>query len=98
MRHLCHAEAQQKHFKEINHNLSRKPFELIHADLVIQIYHKSIGGSKYFLTTGDDYSRKIFTYFKKNKSDTFKPVKIFILRLNNNNYNNKMLKIRTDNG
>ena len=38
---------------------------------------QSIGGSFYFLTFIDDFSRKIWVYFLKNKSNTFSRFKEF---------------------
>ena len=38
---------------------------------------QSIGGSFYFLTFIDDFSRKVWVYFLKHKSDTFTYFKEF---------------------
>ena len=45
--------------------------ELVHTDLCGPIGVKSVGGSSYFITFIDDYSRYITTYFLKNKSKAF---------------------------
>lgn len=43
--------------------------ELIHSDLCGPIQTVSNGGAKYLLTFIDDYTRKDFVYFLKNKSE-----------------------------
>ncbi|KAI8116737.1 Retrovirus-related Pol polyprotein from transposon TNT 1-94 [Lucilia cuprina] len=43
--------------------------ELVHTDLCGPIGVRSVGGSSYFITFIDDYSRYISTYFLKQKSD-----------------------------
>lgn len=43
--------------------------DFVHSDLVGLMESKSIGGARYILTFIDDYSRKIFVYFIKEKSE-----------------------------
>lgn len=43
--------------------------ELIHSDLCGPMETQSIGGAKYILTFVDEYSKKVFVYFLKHKSD-----------------------------
>lgn len=45
--------------------------ELIHIDLCGSMQTQSIGGSYYFLTFIDDFSRKTWVYFLCQKSETF---------------------------
>lgn len=42
---------------------------LIHSDLCGPMETQSIGGAKYILTFIDEYSKKVFVYFLKHKSD-----------------------------
>jgi hypothetical protein len=53
------------------------PLELIHTDLVGPMQTQSIGGSYYFLTFIDDFSRKTWVYFLRQKSETFGKFKEF---------------------
>ena len=55
----------------------KKPLELVHTDLCGPMRTQSIGGSCYFLTFIDDYSRKTWVYFLKQKSKTFSKFKEF---------------------
>jgi transposase InsO family protein len=58
---------------------------------------QSIGGSFYFLTFIDDFSRKIWIYFLKNKSDTFSKFKEF--KVEEEKQSGKYVKVlRSDGG
>jgi len=46
-----------------------QPLQLVHSDLCGPMQHKSFGGSRYFLTFIDDYTRKVFVYFLKSKDE-----------------------------
>lgn len=43
--------------------------DLIHSDVCGPIKTNSNGGARYFLTFVDEYSRKVFVYFFKAKSE-----------------------------
>ena len=45
--------------------------DYVHADLWGTSRKPSNGGAHYMLTIIDDYSRKVWPYFLKNKDDTF---------------------------
>lgn len=48
---------------------SKNILDLVHADVCGNMEGVSIGGARYFLTFIDDFSRKIFIYFLKSKSE-----------------------------
>lgn len=76
---------------------SKNILDLIHSDLVGPMETLSIGKSRYILTFIDDHSRKIFSYFLRNKSDvydTFLQFKNFV----ENQTERKIKILRTDNG
>ncbi|MCH81754.1 retrovirus-related pol polyprotein from transposon tnt 1-94, partial [Trifolium medium] len=55
--------------------------ELVHSDICGPINPKSNGGNRYFITFTDDFSRKTWIYFLKEKSsalDTFKIFKVLV--------------------
>ncbi len=52
-------------------NQSTKLLELVHSDVNGPIEVPSLGGSRYFITFIDDFSRWISLYTMKQKSDTF---------------------------
>jgi transposase InsO family protein len=47
----------------------KAPLEIVHSDICGPMQTPSIGGSTYFLTFIDDFSRKTWIYFLKHKSD-----------------------------
>jgi len=55
----------------------KKPLGLVHTYLCGPKITHSIGGSCYFLTFTDDYNRKTWVYFLKQKSETFVKFKEF---------------------
>ncbi|PKU59488.1 Retrovirus-related Pol polyprotein from transposon TNT 1-94 [Dendrobium catenatum] len=56
---------------------AKKPLQLIHTDVCGPIAPASFGKHRYFLTFIDDYSRKIWVYFLKEKSEAFTMFKKF---------------------
>ena len=54
-----------------NSRRDRAPLELVHSDLVGPMQTTSIGGSTYFMTFIDYFSRRTWVYFLKNKSEAF---------------------------
>jgi hypothetical protein len=50
---------------------AKQHLELVHTDLCGPMQIESIGGSFYFLTFIDDFSRKIWIYFLRHKFKTF---------------------------
>lgn len=56
---------------------AKEPLGLIHTDVCGPMRTDSIGGSRFFLTFIDDFSRKIWVYFLKAKSEVFEYFKTF---------------------
>ena len=56
---------------------AQKPLELIHMNVCGPIKPSSLGKSNYFLLFVDDFSRKAWVYFLKEKSDVFENFKKF---------------------
>lgn len=71
--------------------------ELVHTDLCGPIGVKSVGGSSYFITFIDDYSRYISTYFLKNKSDAYEAF-IHFSGIAETQTGRKIKIVRSDNG
>ena len=66
----------RKTFDSVGEIRSKRKLELIHSD-VCTIESPSIGGSKYFVTFIDDYSRCCAVYFLRQKSDVLGKFKEF---------------------
>ncbi|UYV69363.1 hypothetical protein LAZ67_6003328 [Cordylochernes scorpioides] len=78
-------------------NCTTKPLELVHMDLCGPMPYQSLGGSKYFFVLVDDFSRRTFIYFLKNKDETLGKFEEFKARVENE-LNLKIKDVRTDNG
>ncbi|GBO10569.1 Retrovirus-related Pol polyprotein from transposon TNT 1-94 [Araneus ventricosus] len=91
------AKGKSVSFKPIKKIRSKKPLELIHMDLCGPFPKASIHGHLYFLTIIDDYSRRVFAYPLKTKSDVFHTFSRFQKRAERF-LDRKIKCIRTDNG
>lgn len=96
----CITCAKGKHCREKfvdSTNHAKQILELIHSDVCGPMSCNSIGGSRYYVTFIDDFTRKIFVYVIKNKNqvyDCFLKFKNFV-----ENQTSKKIKIlRSDNG
>eukprot|EP00253_Pinus_taeda_P009530 PITA_09530 len=56
---------------------AKAPLEIIHSDLCGPMQAASLAGSQYFLTFIDDFTRKTWVYFLKNKSEVFEKFRNF---------------------
>ncbi|KAG5674318.1 hypothetical protein PVAND_004295 [Polypedilum vanderplanki] len=71
--------------------------EIIHSDLAGPMENLSNGKARYILTFIDDYSREVFVYFLKEKSQVLKMFKEF-KSLQENLTGKKIKILRSDNG
>lgn len=83
-------------FKRSN-TQSKRVLELIHSDVIGPMETKSMGNARYILTFVDDYSKKVFLYFLKAKSEVFAIFKEF-KALVENQTGCTIKTLRTDNG
>ncbi|KAE8667942.1 hypothetical protein F3Y22_tig00112352pilonHSYRG00005 [Hibiscus syriacus] len=67
----------RKSFPKESETRAKKPLELIHTDVCGPIKPSSLGNSNYFLLFIDDFSRKTWVYFLKQKSEVFEVFKKF---------------------
>ena len=76
---------------------AQQPLELVHSDICRPMETVSHGGNRYFLTFIDDYSRRTWVYFLKQKSETFEKFKEFKIYVEK--HCGRSLKVlRTDRG
>lgn len=87
----------RKPFNKTGGKRAKELLELIHTDLCGPIPEKSWSGARYIFTLIDDYSRKIFAYFLKSKSEVFTVFKEFLVLVENQT-GKRIKKIRSDNG
>lgn len=76
---------------------ARQKLEHVHTDVCGPVSVKSLGGSHYFLTFIDDYSRYTWLYILKKKSDMLEYFKEFHI-LAERQSENKLKCIRSDHG
>ena len=80
-----------------SNNRSKEILDLIHSDVCGLMPVKSLGGSLYYVTFIDDYSRNTWLYLLKTKDEVFS--KFQELKVEIENLTSKKIKIlRTDNG
>ena len=63
-------------FKTKEHSTS-KPLELVHTDLCGPTRTKSMQGESYFMMFIDDFTRMVWVFFLKEKSEAFDKFKAF---------------------
>eukprot|EP00253_Pinus_taeda_P018864 PITA_18864 len=56
---------------------AKAPLEIFHSDVCGPMKTPSLAGSQYFLTFIDDFTRKTWVYFLKNKSEVFEKFRNF---------------------
>lgn len=84
-------------FPKYSNIRSSDVLEVVHSDICGPMRTTSLGGYKYFAFFIDDFSRKIFVYFLKHKSDILDAFKIFKAQVECET-SKKIKVLRTDNG
>lgn len=82
---------------EASQSKSENILELIHTDLMGPMEANSMGGAKYVLTFVDDYTKKVFVFFLKAKSETFDAFRRF-KNFIEKQMERKIKTLRSDNG
>ena len=84
-------------FPKKSQSKSSKPLDIIHSDVCGPIKVPSIGGSKYFITFIDDYTKYFTVYMMKHKDEALQKF-IEFSNLVKNLFGYGIKKIRSDNG
>ncbi len=87
----------RKPHKPVGKIRSKRKLQLVHSDVCGPMQTESIGGSKYFVTFIDDYSRCSKVYFMKQKSEVLCKFKEFEKTFSNE-CRQRVTRLRTDNG
>ena len=84
---FCEACVQGKMHRSPHKSLikikSKKKLQLVNTDVCGPMQNHSFGGSRYFITFIDDYSRCCKVYFLKRKSEAFEKFKEFKVAVEN---------------
>lgn len=91
-----YGKAHQLPYKKSEYR-SEIPLELIHSDVFDPMKQIYLGGMRYMVTFIDDFSRYVWVYFMKEKSETFLKFKEFKDKIEGE-LNMKIQCLRTDNG
>jgi hypothetical protein len=95
---ICKISKSTKISHKQNYGITKKSaLERVYMDLWGPSPVQSVGGSKYFLSVIDDYSRKVDVYTIKNKSEVFSCFKRYVAKVERE-LGRKVKCIRTDNG
>lgn len=89
-------QCRNKFKKKVN-NRASDFLALVHSDVCGPMSVNSMGGARYYVTFIDDYSRKVFVYIIKNKSQVFDCFVKF-KNLVETQMNKKVKILRSDNG
>ncbi|CAL1379865.1 unnamed protein product [Linum trigynum] len=76
---------------------SSRPFDIIHIDIWGGYKVPSLSGAQYFLTVVDDFTRGVWIYLLKFKSEKAKYLQLFV-RLASRQFSAAVRVIQTDNG
>lgn len=76
---------------------SKNVLDYVHSDVWGPIKHTSIGVAHYFVSFLDDYSRKVWVYFMKQKFEVFRIFKQWKAKVDNQT-GKKVKYFRSDNG
>lgn len=87
----------KKPFKKLSNIYTGDVLELVHTDICGPMKTVSQGGSRYFITFIDDYSRFVVTRFLRQKSDAFEAFKDFMVEAEKQT-GRKLKCLRSDNG
>ena len=83
-------------FKTTTHK-TEEVLDYVHTDVWGPVRVASLGGSMYFLSFIDDYSRKVWVYFMRHKLETFAKFKLWKAKVENQT-GRKIKCLRSDNG
>lgn len=75
--HCISGKLKTNYFPLVLHQPTTSIFALVHTHLCGPMKSSSLGGSKYFLTFIDDFSRYTHVYFLTHEFDVFTYFKIF---------------------
>ncbi|GAU33196.1 hypothetical protein TSUD_206550 [Trifolium subterraneum] len=94
----CFASKQPRNsFKNTVYYRSTQPLHVVHSDICGPIETATLGGNKYFMTCVDEFTRKVWIYLLKEKSEAFSAFKKFCATAERQCENHLKI-LRTDGG
>ncbi|CAN1192604.1 Retrovirus-related Pol polyprotein from transposon TNT 1-94 [Linum perenne] len=95
--HTCHLAKQKTLPFQRSTSRASFPFELVHMDIWGPLSSVSYDGYSYFLTVLDDFSRCVWVFLMKNKSETRSLVQSFCAMVQTQ-FSSRVQTIRSDQG
>ncbi|GAU50842.1 hypothetical protein TSUD_232190 [Trifolium subterraneum] len=94
----CFASKQPRNsFKNAVYYRSTQPLHVVHSDICGPIETETLGGNRYFMTCVDEFTRKVWIYLLKEKSEAFSAFKMFCAIAERQSENHLKI-LRTDGG
>jgi hypothetical protein len=94
--HCIFGKQKRVSFSKAVHS-TKATLDYLHADCWGPSQVPSLGGARYFLSIIDDYSRMVWVFLMKHKSESFQKFKKWKVLIENQS-GRKIKKLRTDNG
>ena len=95
---VCHRAKQTRNSFSLSNSKAIRPFGLIHCDLWGRYHTPSYSGCHYFLCIVDDYSRAMWVFLLKDKSETYKCLVNFWDCKVKTQFDFQIQRVRSDNG
>ncbi|GAU39052.1 hypothetical protein TSUD_396570 [Trifolium subterraneum] len=94
----CFASKQPRNsFKNTVYYRLTQPLHVVHSDICGPIETATLGGNRYFMTCVDEFTRKVWIYLLKEKSEAFSAFKKFCATAERQ-CENHLKTLRTDGG
>ena len=78
MKAVCFGKNHRQPFPKKSERETSQPLELVHSDICGPMQVESVGGSKYFVTFIDDYSKYTTVYMISNRSEALEKFMEFV--------------------
>ena len=76
---MCCWKIKRVPFPKKSERKTSRPLELVHSDVCGPFHVDSVGGSRYFVSFVDDYSRYVTVFMIKSKSEAFDKFVDFVI-------------------
>ena len=96
MKAVCLAKITAKPFPKKSERETSQPLELVHSDICGPMQVESVGGSKYFVTFIDDYSKYTTVYMISHRSEALEKFMEFV-QMAENFTGLRVKELRSDN-
>lgn len=68
----CISKQPRKSYRNLIHSRTKSALEVVHSDVCGPMEVETLGGNKFFVTFTDEFTRKVWIYLLKKKSQVFR--------------------------